>query len=233
MSEAALKLVETEEVESKALSLLDQAKMVKIEDAKSYEVAGFLWNTIGDVMKEVKETFDPIVDAAHKAHQKACDTRSKYFNPLQNSYKELKRLMGVWEKEQDEIRLAEQKRLDDINKKAEEDRLLQKAIEAEAEAKANGLTPEEASQEAEAIINEPVYVPPVVLPKSTPKVQGVVFREIWKAQIVNLKELIGAVAEGRAPIQALKADEVFLGQQARSLKRALNLPGVKAYSERV
>jgi len=230
----ALKLApETTEVENKALSLVDQAGMVKITDTKSYKVAGFLHKTIGDVIAEVKDTFDPICDAAFKAHKAATSKRSKYLDPLQSAYKEVKRLMGIWDKEQDEIRLAEQKRLEDINKKAEEERRLQEAIEAETEAKANGLTAQEAAQEAEEVLQEPIYVPPVVLPKSTPKVQGVVFREIWKAQVVDLRSLVNAVSAGKAPIQALKADDVFLNQQARSLKSALNLPGVKSYSERV
>jgi uncharacterized protein YhaN len=232
-AEAALKLVETEEVESKALSLVEQAGMVKIEDAKGYEVAGFLWKTIGEVMKEVSETFDPLIEAAHRNHKLALEKKAKFYAPLDKAKRDVKQLMSAWDAEQERLRLAEQKRLEEEARKAEEERRLQEAIEAEEEAKANGLTAQEAAQEAEAVLQEPIYVAPVVIQKTTPKVQGVVFREIWKAQVVDLRALVNAVAAGKAPIQALKADEVFLGQQARSLKSALNLPGVKSFSERV
>jgi hypothetical protein len=43
MSEPALKLVETTPVEEKALSIVDQAKAVKVVDAESYTLAGGLW----------------------------------------------------------------------------------------------------------------------------------------------------------------------------------------------
>lgn len=234
MGEPALRLTETEEVQNKALSLVDQAGMVKITDPKSYEVAGFLWKTIGEVMKEVAETFDPIISATHKAHTQACDQKKKYFVPLQNAYKEVKRLMGVWEAEQEQIRLAEQKRLEDEARKAEEERRLQEAIEAEAEAKANGLTAQEAAQEAEAVLQTPVYVAPVVLPKAMPKIAGgPVYREIWSAEIISIKDLCRAVADGKASTEYVIGNMPVLNKMATALKQTLNVPGVRAISKRV
>lgn len=223
MSEPALKIVETE-VTEKALSIVEQAGMVKITDSKSYEVSGFLWKTIGEVMKEVKETFDPIVDAAFKAHKKACEQRSKYFDPLAKAQKEVKRLMGVWEAEREAERQAEQKRLEEIARKEEEERRLQEAIEAEEQAKANGATEQEAAQEAEAIINEPVYVAPVVLPKETPKVKGLSFRTVWKFRITNLDAI---------PRQYMIPDEKAIGAIVRSSQGRIRIAGVEPYEERV
>lgn len=230
----ALKIIpEIYEVETKALSLVEQAGMVKIEDTKSYEVAGFLWKTIGDVIVEVKDTFDPICDAAHKAHKAATDKRSKYLDPLQSAHKEVKRLMGTWESEQERIRLAEQKRLEEIARKEEEDRRIQEAIEAEEQAKSNGATAHEAAQEAEAIINEPIYVPPVVLPKETPKVKGLSFREVWSAEVFDIKALCAAVAYGKVSLECVMGNMPVLNKMANALKSTLNVPGVKATSRRV
>ena len=79
-----------------------------------------------------------------------------------------------------------------------------------------------------------MYVAPVVVQKQTPKVAGgPVFRTIWKHQVTDLMALVKAVAAGQAPLTAIQANDVFLGQQARSLKDALRIPGVKTYSERV
>ena len=231
MGEPALRLVETEEVESKALSLVEQAGMVKITDAKSYEVAGFLWKTIGDVMKEVSETFDPLIEAAHRNHKLALDKKAKFYAPLDRAKRDVKQLMAAYELEEKRAREAEQRRLEEIAIKEAEELKIQEAIEREAEAKQNGATAQEAAQEAEAVINEPVHVAPVELPKAMPKIPGFTIKTIWKAQVVDFRALVNAVAAGRAPIQALKADDVFLGQQARSLKQAMNIPGVKSYSE--
>jgi hypothetical protein len=222
-TELAFKL-EEKDVTEKALSLIDQAGMVKIADSKSYEVAGFLWKTIGEVMKEVKETFDPIVDAAFKAHKKACEQRSKYFDPLAKAQKSVKGLMSEWDWKQEAIRLAEQKRLEEIARKEEEERRIEEAILAEEEAKANGATPQEAAQEADAIINEPVYVPPVVLPKETPKVSGLSFRTIWKFRIKDVNVI---------PRQYMVPDEKAIGAVVRSSQGRIRIAGVEPYEERV
>jgi len=69
-AEPALKIVETEPVEEKALSIVDQAKAVKVTDPETYTAAGSLWKSIGDMIKEVKDTFDPICEAAHRDAEK-------------------------------------------------------------------------------------------------------------------------------------------------------------------
>lgn len=234
MGEAALKLNETEEVQNKALSLVDQAGMVKITDPKSYEVAGFLWKTIGEVIKEVKETFDPIVEAAHKAHKKAVEQRSKYLDPLAVAQKKVKGLMSDYDAEQERIRREEQRRLEEEARKREEERLLQEAIEAEEEAKANGATAEVAAQVAEAVFTQPVYVPPVELPKTTPKMAGgPVFREIWSAEVVDIRLLCRAVADGKVSPECVMGNMPVLNKMATALKQTLNVPGVRAISKRV
>lgn len=232
--ETALKLVtETTEVETKALTLVEQAGMVKIEDAKSYEVAGFLWKTIGEVMKEVSDTFDPLIEAAHRNHKLALEKKAKFYSPLDKAKRDIKGLMSDYEAEKERIRREEQKRLEEIAKKEEEERRLLEAIEAEEQAKANGATPQEAAQEAEAVLQEPVYVAPVVLPKETPKVKGLSFREVWSAEVFDIKALCAAVAYGKASPECVTGNMPVLNKMAMALKKTMNVPGVKPISKRV
>jgi hypothetical protein len=224
-AEAALKLVETEPVEEKALSIVDQAKAVKVTDAQTYTAAGSLWKQIGDMIKEVKDTFDPICDAAHKAHKAAVEKRAKYLDPLTAVQKSVKGLMSAYDAEQERIRREEQARLAEIARKAAEEQALLDAIAAEEEAKRNGATKEEAAQEAEAVMAEPVYVPPVVLPKATPKLQGgPVYKTAWKFRIVDANKI---------PRQYMVPDEKAIGAIVRSTQGRIEIPGVEAYSERV
>ena len=58
---------------------------------------------------------------------------------------------------------------------------------------------------------------------------GISMRETWAAEVTDLMQLVRAVAAGTVPINALMANMVFLGQQARSLKQAMRYPGVRAY----
>jgi hypothetical protein len=215
MGETALKLVETNEVETKALSIVDQAKAVKVIDSESYTAAGGLWKAIKDMMKEVSDTFDPIITAAHASHKKALEQKAKFYTPLEKAYKDVKKLMSDYDTAQEAIRQAEEARLREIARKAEEERLLMEAIAAEAVGE---------KEEAAAIINEPVYVPPVVVQKEVPKVQGMSFRTIWKFRIVDGTKI---------PRNYMIPDEVKIGQVVRALKKESNIPGIEVYEERV
>lgn len=225
MNEPAFKLVETSEVETKAISIVDQANAVKVIDPETYTAAGILWKQIKDMMQEVSDTFNPIIDAAHKSHKKALEQKAKYYVPLEQAYKSVKKLMSDYDLEQERIRQAEQRRLEEIARKEEEERRLMEAIAAEEELKARGATKEEAATEAFAIMEEPVSVAPVIIPKATPKLAGgPVYRTIWKARIID---------ERKIPRQYLIPDMVKINGVVRSLKNQHGIDGIEAYEERV
>lgn len=214
--EPALKLVEPIEVEEKALSIVDQAKAVKVVDSESYTAAGIFWKQIKDMMKEVADTFDPLIESAHKQHKLALEKKAKFYAPLEKAYKDVKKLMSDYDAEQERIRKAEEARLAEIARKEEEDRRLQEAISAEQSGN---------KEEADAIIETPVYVPPVVLQKTTPKLSGgPVYRTIWKFRIKNSAII---------PREYMTPDEVKIGGVVRAMKSATNIPGIEVYEERV
>lgn len=261
MAEAALKLVEPIEVEEKALSIVDQAKAVKVIDSETYTAAGIMWKSIGDMIKEVKDTFDPICEAAHKAHKAATEKRSKYLDPLTSAQKSVKQLMSAYDAEQERIRKADEERLRkiaedeekerrriererlDAERKAEEDRLLAEAQAAKdrgdnetAELLTNAAveTSEAIKEQSAAIAQEPIYVAPIVVPKTTPKMAGgPVYREVWAAEVTDIKALCLAVATGKASPECVTGNMVALNRMAVALKGTMNIPGVKAYSKRV
>lgn len=95
--------------------------------------------------------------------------------------------------------------------------------EAAANAQAEALA---AAHTAEVITMAPTVAAPA-------KVAGISGRVNYTAQVDNLMILVRAVAEGKAPVQCLCADEKFLGAQARAFKKAGPLyPGVTAVAER-
>lgn len=109
-------------------------------------------------------------------------------------------------------------------KKAEE---LQQQAEAQAQAaetaQAQAAT---AAQEAAVVTVAP---PAIAL---VPKLAGVTGRMTYTAHVESLKLLVHAIAEGKAPIEAIQANTTFLGQQARAFKKAGSLyPGVTVVAE--
>ena len=269
-AEPALQLVETEPVEEKALTIVDQAKAVKVVDSATYTAAGSLWKAIGDMIKEVKDTFDPICDATNRAHKAATEKRAKYLDPLQIAYKSVKTLMADWDAEQTRLRKIEEDRLAAIQKakeekerqdeidrlkaeaKAEEDRLMEAALAAEQAGDGESAAifaiaaveaTENAKQEAAEILAAPVNAPPVILPKTTPKLQGgPVYTTRWSASVTDIKALCLAIGTGRASTEfviGLDRDRdgivtsPSLNKQATSLKDTMCIQGVKAISKRV
>jgi len=217
--------VETAPVEEKALTIGDQAKAVKVIDSASYTAACALWKNIGDMIKEVKETFTPICDAAYKTWKTSVAKRDSYLDPLVEAQKAVKKLTGDYAADQEHIRLEAQRKAEEEARKAAEEQALMDAIAAEEEAKRNGATKEEAAHEAEAVIAQPVYVAPVVIPKTVPKMQGgPIYRTIWKARITN---------EALIPRQYLSVDMVKINGVVRSLKHQHGIPGIEAVEERV
>lgn len=65
-----------------------------------------------------------------------------------------------------------------------------------------------------------------------PKVAGLSNRDNWRAECVDLKALVQAVAAGQAPLSLVMANDKVLGQQARSLKEHFIAPGVRVWNDK-
>jgi hypothetical protein len=224
-AEAALKIVETNEVESKALTIVDQAKAITVTDADTYTIAGNMWKDLGDMMDKIDETFNPLIEAAHRSHKAALAKKAEFYNPLKEARTNIKKLMSDYDQKQERLRQEEQRRLEVEARRQEEERRLQDAILAEELGE---------TEEASAILEEPVQVAPVIVPKATPKLPGgPVYREVWSAQVTDIKALCKAVADGRVSKECVQANMPALNKMATALKRTMNIPGVQAVSRRV
>ena len=135
----------------------------------------------------------------------------------------LNQIMVKWVEEQERKRKEEERKLQEEAHKRAEETALQQALEAEAAGE---------KEEAEQIISEPVYVPPIKVMSEIPKSKESHIRETWAAEGIDLMATVKAIAEGRAPLQAVEYDMTFLNGQARSYKQAMNIPGVRSVSKK-
>lgn len=234
VEDMALTIVKKDSLNKEVVSIVDEAKVLIITDSQSYTIAGEFWKSIKELRKKIAATFDHHIKKAHEIHKGLIADKKKDDDPLDDAERIIKRKMADYDQEQKRIRREEQRRLEEEAIKAEEERLLAEAIAVEEAAKAAGASQDEAQAEAEQIINQPVYVPPIVVPKATPKMHGgPVFREIWSAQIVDIRSLCRAVADGKASPECVMGNMPVLNRMAGALKSTLNIPGVKAVSRRV
>ena len=104
--------------------------------------------------------------------------------------------------------------------------------EEEALARAQELQDMGMNEAAEEAISQPVVIEKVTVAEPV-KAGGESFREIWKAEVVDLMALVKAVAEGRQPLAYLEANTVTLGKAAAMFKGTVPIPGVKITSETI
>jgi hypothetical protein len=211
--------------EERALAMVRQANEIAVTDQASHDYAGELYVQLGDVAKEIDSIFDPSIEAAHASHKAALAAKAKLAGPVAEARRIVKPKVTAWEEDQKRIAAEKQRQAEEAARKIEEESSL--ALAAEAETK--GATPETVNE----ILETPVVtIAPVVQPAFA-KVNGFTSRECWSAEVVDLKALCRAVADGKQPIGLIQANQVALNNMAKALKGLMQVPGVRAVKRMV
>lgn len=238
--------------------LVEFARTVVIKTAEQYEMAARYLKTTKGLLGKIDAAHarvkKPLLEAGRELDQQKNDASA----PLLTAEGQIKRAMIAYTDEQERIRQEEQRRLDEAARKererlaalareaeakarAEEERLRKEAADAAAAgraaeaaklaARADTAADKGASKAQELQQRAASVVAPVVS-REPPKVAGISGRENWYAECTDLMALVKAVAEGRAPISFVVANDKLLGQQARSLKKQFVCDGVRVWSDK-
>jgi len=216
------------QIESKAATLFDHANAIQITDDITCQQAEETMRAIKKTSKAWVDFWEPMRKAAEENKRQIMEKINllKLTAPGNNkakvAYNAIAAKASAYRHEQERIRreAAEKIRQEQIR---QEEAARLAAAEAAEKSGDNEL--------AEAIVEQPVYVPPPK-PVEVPKTDGVSYRETWKHQVFALNALVEAVACGRAPLQALQPNDTFLRQQAKAMKTENLYPGVRAYAEK-
>lgn len=230
-----MKSTTVEQISKEVMPLPQKAQSIIVKDHESLQKANLFFLDIKALRKKIDETFSPIISAAHKTHQEAIAQRKRVEEPLILAEKWLNGQVTTYHQEQEKKRreeeeLARQKAIKEEmeRRKKEEDEKLAQAAELEAAG---------ATEEAETLIAETVeeigkpleiYIPPLETPKV--KLEGATVKIFWSAEVIDLKALAKAAGEGRVPLAYIEANMTALNAQARSLKKEMNIPGVRSIS---
>lgn len=210
-------IIETKEIEQGRM-LVEESKgyprlPAVISSAESYSLIGTWVVKAKERMKAIEEYFKPRKEKARSVHTDWCNAEKETLAPYKDYVDRANNILTAYSIEKEKVRKSEEERLRQEALKREEEERLQAAIEAEAGGN---------NEEAEAIISEPVFIPPPIVPKSVPKVNGLAQRTNWTYRIVD---------ENKIPRQYLKPDEVKIAQLVRALKDKTNIPGIEVYPE--
>lgn len=206
-----------------AIALQDMALGLQVTNTTEYRNADAIRTNIKVRLKQI----DDIRKAITKPLDEAKSKVMAFFRPAETALKEasdhLGGIMIKYEDAEELKRREEEARLTAEAKKQAEQATLNAAIAAEEAGDADY---------ADAIMNEPLAPPPVRLAPAIPTV-GSYTRETWSAEVYDSELLIDAVAQGKVPQPAVVPNLTFLNAQARSLKGAMNWPGVRAVCQKV
>ena len=218
--------MKVENIDEKALTLADTLRgIVTIKTVEEYSKCNELWQSGKAMMKSIDAAYDDIITAAHETHKKAVAKKKLFYLPVKEGTTYVKSIMIAYDDEQERVRLEKEIELRKAALKIEENAKLQAAIEAEDAGQ---------TEAASHILEEPIIPPPVIVPKTTPKLNGgPIYREIWDVEIFDKKLFVKAAAEGKISLNAVDPNTKFLKSQATDYKSTFSCPGARAFSRRV
>ena len=167
-----------EQLKKDALGFPDRAKQIIVYNGVTLSKANEFLQSIKLLMKEIANTFNPIIKKAHEAHKEAVTKKKEHEAPLIEAENTIKLNIGSYLEEQARIRReAEEKaQKEEEERQKEEDRLL-----AEAKVlKDSGKEKEAESLEAEIPLPARVDIPP------EPEARGLSLKQILDTEQINM-----------------------------------------------
>lgn len=223
MSETIVVGTPAPELLVRAEDMLAVAQSYKIDCIELREAASEDLKRVKGLAREIDDQRKEITGPLDLAKKRVMDLFRKPAEFLERAEITIKNACIAFDREQERIRReqqAEAARAADAERKRLSD-------EAAAQAKAGN------AETAHAIEQAAQMVAPVPVVIDRPRIAGEAMREVWRAEVTDLVALARAVADGLVAAENILPNGPVLNGQARALKGALAIPGVKAVAERV
>jgi hypothetical protein len=182
----------------------DNTGKIIIADSDAYIAATEQVQALKSVAEDICEILDPYADRLFKLHRAVTGYRAKVLAPIEAEQKRLKQEREQFAAEEERKRREAAAKAQQEAYEREQARLLEES--SLAAATGNYEAAEEILQEA---LN--VEVAPVVLPSTTPQVQGTNFRTAWEWKLNDFTKL---------KPEFVKVDEVAIGKIVRSMHKS-------------
>jgi len=204
---------------------------LKVVDQESFDIAGQVVVRCSEEVKQIKAESDEVRVMAYKLHKTITGNIAKACKPFEDAREMLEEQMKPF-------RLAQKAEAAEV-----QDSVIKAVDQTKAEllAEAKRLRKMGKISEAKELEQQASELMAPVLPEEGIDVEGLGEREPWGGECDNLMELIRAVADGRVPLKqmitvkgeprevnCLEVNEQWLKYMARTMRKAMNIPGCKA-----
>ena len=244
---------ERQQIETAASPLITAARACKVETNQHYTQAAEQLIAIKAAQKKLAAKKKAVLDPAKAVVKAINELFAAPETELEQAEGLFKRAMIAYTDAQEEIRRREQARLDKLAQEERERKEAQArkaAADAEA-ARAAGKVrrAEQLETKAEVLADTAATIVAPQVQREAPKAAGVSQAEYWSAVVVDLEQLVLAVAATiirtmpkdevlkkfetmpAVPITALEPCMKFLNNQARMMRKQLQYPGVTPVRE--
>jgi hypothetical protein len=164
-------------------------------------------------LKAIEEKLGPAKQKAHELHKKLSDLMNEMAAPWKADRTYFVAEMKRFQREEKEKAEAEERRLREIARKELEERQLQDAVEAEV----NGDL-----EEAQAIIEEEMFVPTPIVRPDVPKVDGRRYATKWSWKVTDINKV---------PREYLIVDQIKMNGIVRAMKGQTRISGIEVFEE--
>lgn len=207
------------EQKSSALKILEQAKLLSINNATDYDGAAAFTKQVKSLSKRIEDYWSPLKKSAHTSWKSLVAREKELLSPLEQAESEVKKKMAAYQRKvQEEERAA--RLLAEKLKREEAERLL---VEAE-----------KAADEGREMESEILFAQAEIIETSTPAVQiqaptakGISTRTMYKARIINDK-LVPVEVAG---VTIRPVDLSAINKLAQASKGKIQIPGIEIYTE--
>lgn len=203
------------QVVENAVSVIEKQEIVKVMSVQDRTGALEICKRIKEQKTAVVNHFAEIKSKAYSAWKAIVAKEKSYTDRLDAVERKIKSAVLVYDREQEAIRRAEQRRLQaEADERARRER---ERLEKEAARLKTPELKEERLAQAQAVVAPVVEVAPIA-----PKVEGVSTRKTWKARVVDA---------GQVPREFMVVNETALNAYARATKGKMPVAGVEFYEE--
>ena len=226
--------MENIQITEKAIVLAQEAQSLVVRDQQTANRATELILAGKEMVKKIKDYFNPLKKAADEAKKKLLDAEKAELQKVEPYVEKLQASLAAWRLEEERKRreAEEAARRAEFERKRLEEELLRKAEEARRlEEEKKRLEGEEAARKAreeferrvleEAVAKEARIMPPPPVPEK-PKTEGLTLRENWTFEIVDASQI---------PREYLVPDLVKIRKVVTALKDKTNIPGVRVFNQ--
>ena len=198
--------------------LLQAQKVTTIQSQDDADQANNLGRMLQAATKDAEAFFTPIKRQIDAIKAPVLADEKAFLGLVETAKKRLGSLITSWNAECERKRIEQERKDREDAERLEREAQLARAIELEQAGD---------SAAAEQVLEEPVFSPVVTQSIAPAKVAGQVGKVTYSATVENLLALVKAVAEGKAPIQAIQADMSYINGKARLEKEGFVLAGCK------